>query len=178
MDRPRVLLVDDARLWPEEQLAKWTLASAGGDRLHVHLVADLAEGVSAILGLAGAPTERWVIDGIAAHNQAFGLTFFLRHERTIDLVLLDARGPGAFAESLRRTPALTIVAPPAGDLMAVGTKARVALHALLDRLAPLAVVGVGNGALEAGLRGVASAASSLRARGGNVGRGELRAARA
>ena len=163
----------EPRLWSEEQLAKWTLASTGGDRLHAHLVADLATGVSSILGLAGSPTERWVLDGLAAHRKAFGLTFFLRHERTIDLVLLDAQDPGAFADHLRRSPAFTIVAPPGGDLMAVGTKGRVALHALLERSSPTALVGVGNGALDAGLRRLEAGSSSraLRCATGTLGEG-------
>jgi hypothetical protein len=117
-----------------------------------------------------------VLDGLGAHRKAFGLTFFLRHERTIDLVLLDARDPGAFADSLRRVPAFTVVAPPGGDPMAVGTKARVALHALLERLAPPAVVGVGNGAVDAALRPLVPASSTLRSAAGALGEGscELR----
>jgi hypothetical protein len=168
----------EPRLWSDDQLAKWTLSNSGRDRLHVHLVADLAAGVSAILGLAGSPTERWVLDGLAAHRKAFGLTFFLRHERTIDVVLLDASDPGAFADQLRRSPAFTVVAPPGGDLMAVGTKARVALQSLLERLAPPAIVGVGNGALDGGLRRLAVGApsSTVRCTSGTLGEGscELR----
>jgi hypothetical protein len=113
-----------------------------------------------------------VLDGLAPHRKAFGLTFFLRHERTIDLVLLDAQDPGAFADHLRRAPAFTVVAPPWGDFMAVGTKARVALHALIDRLAPPAIVGVGNGALDAALRRLGvDARSSLRCANGVLGEG-------
>jgi hypothetical protein len=111
-----------------------------------------------------------VLDGLAAHRKAFGLTFFLRHERTIDLVLLDAQDPCAFADHLRRVPAFTVVAPPGGDLMSVGTKARVALHALLERLAPKAIVGVGNGALDAGLRRLTeSTPTALRCTPGALG---------
>jgi CheY-like chemotaxis protein len=168
----------EPRLWSADDLAKWTAATTGRDRLHVHLVADLATGVSSILALAGAPTERWVLDGLSAQRKAFGLTFFLRHERTIDLVLLDAADPGAFADQLRRAPAFTIVAPPGGDLMTVGTKARVGLHTLFDVLAPPAIVGIGNGTLDAGLRRLLpeTRPSSLRCALGTLGEGscELR----
>ncbi|HEY2516303.1 MAG TPA: response regulator [Polyangiaceae bacterium] len=162
----------EPRLWSDEQLAKWTYGSTGGDRLHVHVVADLSAGVSSILALAGSPTERWVLDGLAARRKAFGLTFFLRHERTIDLVLLDASDPASFGEHLRRAPAFMVVAPPGGDFMDVGTKARVALHSLIDRLSPPAIVGVGNAALDGALRRLGvDAASSLRCVQGTLGEG-------
>lgn len=169
----------EPRLWSEQDLAKWTAAPTGRDRLHVHLVADLATGVSSILALAGSPTERWVLDGIASHKKAFGLTFFLRHERTIDLVLLDAEEPSELSDHLRRTPAFTIVAPPGGDLISLGTKARVGLHGLIERLSPPAIVGIGNGALDAGLRRLLPESGSpvLRCANGTLGEGacELRA---
>jgi len=141
----------EMRLWTEDDLARWTRAEGGSARLHIVFIADLAAGVSALLALAGSPTERWVLGGLSATKKAFGLTFFLRQERTVDIVLLDAHAPSAFQASLGRTPSVMIIAPPDGDLMTLGISSRVALEAIVQQLDPPAVVGVGNAALMDGL---------------------------
>jgi CheY-like chemotaxis protein len=145
----------ELKLFSHDELARWTLAGGGRDRLHVHVVADLAAGVSSILTLGGSPTERWVLSSLSGSPKVLGLTFFFRHERTLDVVLIDARDPCAFQRALMRTPAFVVLAPPDGDLMSVGTKAHVALESYLRRLGPLAITGVGNGALETNVRALA-----------------------
>ncbi len=145
----------EMKLFSHAELARWTLSGGARDRLHVHLVADLAAGVSSILTLGGAPTERWVLSSLGAEPKVLGLTFFFRHERTLDVVLLDARDPSAVQRSLLRSPSIVILAPPEGDLISLGTKAHVALEAYLRRVEPLAIVGVGNGALDTNLRALA-----------------------
>jgi two-component system chemotaxis response regulator CheY len=142
----------DLMIFSREDLARWTMGAAARERVHVVLVADLAQGTSAMLGLAGAPTERWVLRCMSAEAKAAGLAFYLRRERLVDLVLLDIRDPGVFLECLRRTPSLLIVAPPDGDALALGTKARVALASLIAELSPRAVLGLGNPSLERALR--------------------------
>ncbi len=159
----------EPRLWSEDQLARWSGADTGGDRLHVHLVAEMTSGVSAMLALAGAPTERWVMDALSANRKAFGLTFFFRHERSVDVVLLDASDPLAFGDALRRTPSFSVVAPAAGDLMSIGTKGRVGLSSYLTRFAPPAVVGVGNASLDASLRRLGAYDGALRCASGVLG---------
>jgi CheY-like chemotaxis protein len=146
----------ELRLFSHGELARWTRATGARDRLHVHLVADLAAGVSSILALGGAPTERWVLRSLSAEPKALGLTFFFRHERALDVVLVDARDPRALTRSLQRAPSLVVLAPPEGDLMTVGTKAHVALEAYLARLAPMAIMGVGNAMLETNIRDLAA----------------------
>jgi CheY-like chemotaxis protein len=162
----------ELRAWTHGDLAKWTAREVGRDRLHVLLLADMAAGVSATLGLAGSPTERWILDSLSAEKKAFGLTFFLRHERMIDLVLLDAKEPGALLPSLARVPAAIIVCPPDGDLLSLGTAARASLEEVLDVLEPPAVVGVGNASLERGLgrlRAFQRGPSLLRCIHGSIG---------
>jgi CheY-like chemotaxis protein len=149
----------EVRLWTHEELAKWTRADVGTDRLHVHLIADLAAGVSAILPLAGSATERWILGGLSPEAKAFGVTFFLRHERTIDLVLLDATQPCSFEHALQRRPTITIVAPPDGEFLAMGTSSLVALDRLFRHLPPAALVGVGNASMDERLRGIPSVAA-------------------
>jgi CheY-like chemotaxis protein len=152
-------------LMDREQLGAWSRSASARDRFHVHLVADLSEGVSAILPVSGAPTEKWILSSLAPAAKALALTFFLRHERSLDVALVDARDPMTFQKALLRVPSVMIIAPPGGDVMAIGTKARVALEALVQQLQPPAVVGVGTASLETGLRAMGiSAASGLTVR--------------
>lgn len=149
----------ELRLWTLDELARWTASESSRDRMHVNLIADLPEGVSAILSLAGAPSERWVLGSLRPEHKFFGLSFFFRHERTLDVVLIDAHDPGAVEASLKRVPSFQIVAPPDGELLSLGVKARVALERLIRRLKPPAIIGVGNASLDGALRGIARGSS-------------------
>ncbi len=144
----------DLQIFSRDELAAWTEQAPARDRFHVLLVADLAKGVSSMLGLAGAPSERWVLGSLAPEVKAMGLSFFLRRERLIDVLLLDAREPALFLPCLRRSPSLVVVAPPDGDGLSLGTKSRFQLSEILAYLRPVALLGVGNQALEAALRAV------------------------
>ena len=134
--------------WTPADLARWTRRAIGGDRLHVHLIADVAAGVSAILPLCGSPSERWVLSNLQDGRKAFGVTFFLRRERTVDVVLIDIAQPDAFEASLKRAPSLVILAPPSGDVMGLGLRARIALENLLRRFQPPVLLAVGNPSLQ------------------------------
>ena len=48
----------DLQIFSRDELAAWTEQAPARDRFHVLLVADLAKGVSSMLSLAGAPSER------------------------------------------------------------------------------------------------------------------------
>ncbi|HET7500282.1 MAG TPA: response regulator [Kofleriaceae bacterium] len=134
--------------WSPADLARWTRRVIGGERLHVLLIADLAAGVSAILPLCASPSERWVLSNLQDGRKAFGVTFFLRRERTVDIVLLDITEPDAFDASLKRTPSLVIVAPPSGDVMSLGLRTRIALENLLRKFHPQALLVVGNPSIQ------------------------------
>lgn len=148
--------------WSAADLARWTRRAIGGERLHIHLIADLAAGVSAILPLCGSPGERWVLSNLQDGRKAFGVTFFLRRERTVDVVLLDIAQPDAFEASLKRAPSLIILAPPSGDMMGLGLRARIALDSLLRRFHPQVLLAVGNPSLqqESALRDLAGHADA------------------
>jgi CheY-like chemotaxis protein len=135
-------------LWTAEQLARWARRPIGTSRFHVHLIADLAVGVSAILPLTGGPNERWVLNAIEPEPKAYGVSFFLRHERTVDVVLLDVTQPDAFEAALVRTPSLVILAPPSGDVMGLGIRTRVALENMLRRFHPPVLLVVGNPSIQ------------------------------
>jgi DNA-binding response OmpR family regulator len=169
----------ELRLWNPTELADWTLAPGGRDRLHVHLVADLAAGISAVMSMAALPTEREMLASLSLEEQAAGLVFYLRNERLIDLVLLDIRAPATFLRALMREPSITIIAPPDGDYQSLGTKARVELEQLVGWLKPTAILGVGNNLLKANLMKFAGLQTEghLRCQPGFVGEGraDLRA---
>ncbi len=152
----------DLQIFTRDELSNWTEQAPARDRFHVLLVADLTKGVSTMLSLAGAPSERWVLGSLSAEVKAMGLSFFLRRERLIDLVLLDAQEPAAFLPNLRRSPSLVIVAPNDGDGLSLGTKSRFQLSEILAYLHPHAVLGLGNQALETALKSVADMGSLKR----------------
>src|SRR5262249_55095944 len=164
--------------WSPADLSRWTRRPIGGERLHVHLIADIAAGVSAILPLCGSPSERWVLSNLQDGRKAFGVTFFLRRERTVDVVLLDIAQPDAFEASLKRTPSLVIVAPPSGDVMGLGLRTRIALENLLRRFHPQVLLVVGNPSIqqESALRDLACHADAQEFAVGVLGSGsdELR----
>lgn len=141
----------ELRLWTRSEVADWTSSGPERERLHVLLFADINEGVSQLLPLASPLTEQEVLSGLSAEEKLVGLSFFLRNERIVDVLLIDLRRPTAHEGWLLRRPSIAIVAPPGGDFQMSGTKAQVQLESLLERLAPAAVLGVGGTALEAGL---------------------------
>ena len=145
--------VGDLMTFTAEDLSRWTASTPARDRFHVLLLADLSQGISAMLTLAGSPTEDWVQRSLAPRAKTLGLAFFLRRERLCDVVLVDIREPAQMRDSLRRVPSVVIVAPPAGDALAVGVKARVELADLIARLSPPAVLVLGNPVLKKALRG-------------------------
>jgi CheY-like chemotaxis protein len=166
----------DLMIFSREELARWTARLAARERFHVVLVADLAQAVSALLTLAGAPSERTLLRSLSPDAKAVGIAFFLRRERLVDLVVLDITDPGVFKDALQRTPSLLIVAPPDGDALALGIKARVELARLGADLSPRAVLGLGNPALEGALKALGEGfAVPLRCLQGTLGATDLRA---
>jgi len=161
-------------LWSAADLSRWTRREIGSQRLHVHLIADMPTGVSAVLGVSGAPTERWVLGSLDATRKTFGVTFFLRKERTVDVVLLDATQPDGFEPSLKRVPTVVILAPSGGDVMSMGIRARVAIEGLLRRFRPPVLIGVGNASMQAdaGFSGLARYAGCAHFVEGILGEGD------
>jgi DNA-binding response OmpR family regulator len=144
----------DLHIFTRNELAAWTEKAPARERFHVLVVGDPAKGISSMLPLAGAPSERWVLNSLSAEVKAMGLSFFLRRERLIDILLLDIQEPAQFLPCLRRAPSLLIVAPPDGDGLGLGTKARFQLSEIVAYLRPQAILGVGNPALETAIRAV------------------------
>ena len=142
----------DLMSFTDDDLSRWTAATPARDRFHVLLVADLSQGVSSMLTLAGSPTEDWILRSLSPKPKAVGLSFFLRRERLLDVVLIDIRAPGAFAKCLGRVPSVLIVAPAGGDASSIGLKARLEIAELIARLSPPALLVVGNPLLKKAFR--------------------------
>ncbi|HEY5955091.1 MAG TPA: response regulator [Polyangiaceae bacterium] len=138
----------DLKFLNETDLSAWTQASIARDRVHMTLIASLPEAISALLPLAGALTERLIIDGLDSGRKALVLAFFLRDERLLDIVVIDGRDPSVLLSSLRRVPSVVLFAPPHGDFMALGTQSQSVLATMLDALSPPAVMGIGLPTLE------------------------------
>jgi DNA-binding response OmpR family regulator len=159
----------DLQIFTRDELAAWTEHAPARDRFHVLLVADLAKGVSSMLSLAGSPSERLLLGCLGPDPKAMGLSFFLRRERLIDMLLLDVNEPALFLSCLRRSPSLVVVAPPDGDGLSLGTKARFQLSEIVAYLRPQVLLGVGNPALESALRAVADMGTLKRGAVGGAG---------
>lgn len=134
----------ELHLFDDEQLEQWTLSALGEERIHVILLADLAAGISAMMGVSSPLGSREVHLALQEKKKALGLAFRLRKERLLDVVLLDVTAPARMMAGLRRSPAVCILAPPDGDYFAIGVSARVELDRLLTRLAPPVLVAVGD----------------------------------
>ncbi|HEY8923279.1 MAG TPA: response regulator [Polyangia bacterium] len=160
----------DLMSFTERDLATWTAATPVRERFHVVLAAELAQGAQAMLALAGSPTEDWILRSLDARMAAVGLEFYLRRARLLDVLLIDVREPGRLVESLRRVPSVVIVAPPAGDPLALGVKARLEIVDLVSRLSPPALLVLGNPGLKKVFRALGRE-TAIRCLPGKLGEG-------
>jgi DNA-binding response OmpR family regulator len=133
--------------WTSSELSAWTRRESS-ERLHVHLIADLAGGLGAVLPLSSAPGERQMLAALRGGPRLPGLVYFLRGERQLDLLVIDIDSPLSDAASMRRNPTLTIVAPPRGDGLEIGTRSKLGIKTLLGLRPPELVVGLGNGSMK------------------------------
>lgn len=138
--------------WSREALAAWTQEEARGPRLHIHLFAEISAGTSAMLGLADQGADAKLVDGLDVGSEVFGLSFQLRNEHVVDVVLIDIRNPAEISRYLCRIPSIVLIAPPAGDIVAIGARARVEIETVLTGLPPHALLAVGHPSLEGTLQ--------------------------
>lgn len=168
----------ELQLWSPGELHQWT-ATASSERLHVLLIADLTQGTAAMLSLASSPSQRFVYKSLGHDPKILGLTFFLKRDAEVDVILLDVKSAATHRESLRQLPSVVIVAPPEGDLLAAGVRGRADLELLLEKLMPPSLIGVGNPSLGQALGelpAVTKGICKLKTITGNLGEGtaELR----
>ncbi len=125
-------------------LGAFTTEEPSGERVHVLLVADPAEAAGVMTRGAAPVSDVAMLAALTQEAKTLGLSFDFEGGDRLDVVLLDARAPAAFAPSLLRAPTVVVLAPPGGDLLSLGLSARNDLDALLLGLSPLALVGLGS----------------------------------
>lgn len=131
-----------------DELVAHTRSGAVRERFHVLLVADLGAGVASMLELAAPPGAATLCAALRGDPCAVVYSAHGRHDRLLDVVLVDLANPAALQAELGRSPALLVVAPPGGDALALTARARVGLAALCAALEPQVILGVGGPALE------------------------------
>jgi CheY-like chemotaxis protein len=136
----------------QDELAEWTSAAGSGKRFHVVLVAEAADGVSALVALAAPLSEYQVALALTGRGLSLSLNFDLPNALSADLVLVDQRAPAATLDSLRLSPCVLIVAPPRGDWLSLGVEQSVGMATLIQTLHPRCVFGIGAPGLEDSLR--------------------------
>ena len=139
-------VLGELRLFTMSELDAWA-RSGGPARLETCLITDLSEGVSALLSVAAQSTESLILAALSREPKVLGLSFHMRHERSLEVLLLDIHDIGPAEQCMLGSPAIVIVAPPQGDFLSLGAKGTVELSNLLDHVRPAAVIGVGNAAL-------------------------------
>ncbi len=150
----------ELRLMSSDALRAWTAGAETGERLHVHLVTDLAQGMAAFGALASPPAEDQLVAALQKPPLLAALAFHLRRGTLVDVLLLDQTRPAAAVNALRRHPGVVIVAPPGGDFLALPVAARHELASLWKRLRPALVMGVGLASLAPHLKQFAQLAGS------------------
>jgi hypothetical protein len=134
----------DIHLLTAAELRQWTSDDTLQERFHVILLASLAGALPAMLALASPPGEAVLRAAISPGERVLALQFGLRGDRVLDVVLIDIEGAPAFVPSFERAPSLVLVAPPCGDIDAVGARGRAELERLLANVTPTVTLAVGN----------------------------------
>jgi hypothetical protein len=138
--------------WSRAALDAWTQAELGTTRMHIHLFAEVAAGISALLGLSAPGSDAALLRGLESGGEAFGVCFQYRDGRQLDLILIDIKNPLAVGESLSRVPCVALLAPPHGDLRSIGARARVELETVLGSLPPSVLLGIGDTSVDIALQ--------------------------
>jgi CheY-like chemotaxis protein len=103
-------VLGELHLMTPEVLATWTRRTNAGVRLHVWLVSDMARGARSMLELASPVSELLLVSSMGSAPKVLGLTFLLRDELELDVLLIDPRQATLFAPELVRTPSFAILA--------------------------------------------------------------------
>lgn len=144
-------MLGELQLLNADSLKEFTLLQTWKERLHALLVADPDTGISSMTALAAPLTDRQIASTLREAVRTVALVFTLRKERLLDVVLADQAAPSAHVDSMRRRPAFVILAPRNGDFLSLSVEAQVGLVALLQRVRPLALLGVGNASMGQGI---------------------------
>src|SRR5690606_11175530 len=108
-------VLGELRLLSRSELDAWARGPSDGVRRETCLITDLGDGVSAFLSAAAQSSESLILAAISREPKALGLSFHMRHERSLEMILVDIDDIGAAEQVMVGTPAIVIVAPSQGD---------------------------------------------------------------
>jgi DNA-binding response OmpR family regulator len=138
----------DIQLLARDQVRDWTSQPLGGVRLRLALVTDVTCGVHIISHLAGPLALEEIANSLRRPPVALGFTWKVASGQSLEILLLDQERLRATEDVVLSSPAVLILAPSFGDFLTYNMSSRATLQRLLRDAMPLAILGVGNQALE------------------------------
>jgi CheY-like chemotaxis protein len=140
------------KLLGRDQIHAWTAGHPGGRRLRLALVADLACGVHVMSHLVAPLALEGIADTLRRPPAALGFTWTALEDHSLEILLLDQERLRLIADRVHGSPAILILAPSYGDFLTYNMGSRSVLQSLLRDVPPLAILAVGNHALEGHVR--------------------------
>jgi CheY-like chemotaxis protein len=117
----------ELHLMTTETLGLWTRKQDRTTRIHTWLVCDRARGARAMLEIASPTSDLFVVTSLGSSAKILGLTFLLRDDLELDVLLVDPRSASVFEKELMRTPAFALIGQTSG--LAASTDASSAAYA-------------------------------------------------
>ncbi len=138
----------EIRLLTRTEVRDWTSLPTDGRRLRLALVTDVTCGVQIVSHLAAPLGVDHIANALRRPPAALGFTWTLASGRSLEILLLDQERLRTIADVVHGSPAVLILAPSYGDFLTFNMGSRATLQQLLRNATPLAILGVGNQALE------------------------------
>lgn len=138
----------EIRLLARNEVRDWTSQPTGGTRLRMALVTDVACGVQIVSHLAAPLGVEEIANALRRPPAALGFTWTLASGQSLEILLLDQERLRTIVDVVHGSPAVLILAPSYGDFLTFNMGSRATLQRLLRNATPLAILGVGNQALE------------------------------
>jgi hypothetical protein len=138
----------EIRLLARDQVRDWTSVHPDGTRLRLALVTDVTCGVQVVSHLAAPLALEETANSLRRPPAALGFTWKIASGQSLEILLLDQERLRMIVDVVLGSPAVLILAPSYGDFLTYNMSSRVTLQRLLRDAAPLAILGVGNQALE------------------------------
>jgi hypothetical protein len=142
----------EIRLLARDQVRDWTAGHPRGQRLRLALVTDVACGLQVVSHLAAPLAQAEIAATLRRPPSALGFTWTAPEGQTLEILLLDQERLRLIVDSVHGSPAVLILAPSYGDFLTFNVTSRTILKRLLQDAPPLAILGVGNRALEGQVR--------------------------
>jgi CheY-like chemotaxis protein len=96
------------------KLGEWTRRQDRTTRLHTWLICDQSRGARSMLEIASPVSELFLVTSIGSSAKVLALTFLMRDDLELDVLLIDPRAVSVFESELSRTPAFVMVSQATG----------------------------------------------------------------